>query len=297
MKKLFGLGAFVALAFTVGLIAAPAASATPVPTHVGHAVTKVVDDPDSGDHGNWAFDTFTRTTDIYDNHNGTFTVNVVDSGSFTTLAGGPAPHSGLPLPAAKFTGTFNGSTTYRVVSKTPPVTKPLGTIHGSPGTSTWPSRFFPGNDGTEGVWSWTYELPNPCQTAPLTALGTNKWVDADTGEIGDIRGFKPSKTACPPPVTSTTTPPATTTTVAPTQTTTPATTGTKTGGVTAGSTGTGGSGTAQVVAVPVGAADTGGGGTATNNLVAQWLIAGAALVLVAAGFGLYTMSRRSSAGK
>lgn len=250
MKKTLAAGFVLAVLFGVlaVLFGSPASAATPCVAGtavVSGNTAKITNDPDSGDKGNWAVDNFTRTTDILDNCDGTFTVNIHDSGTFTTLPGGPSPRQGLPLPLAPLTGSFNGATVETVHSTSQPTSVAIPTIDGSPSTSQWFSRFFAGDEvtGTEGAYSWTYKTA--CE----------RWVDADSSNSGadvadgDITG-KVCAVKTPPPTTTVTTPPTTVVNNVPGATKT----------VT----------TVQQVKAPVGAPETGGGSTA--HLQDAWLL-------------------------
>ena len=295
MKRLFAAGFVLATILGICSLFSGTASATPVVSCVPGTVVvsgntaKITNDPDSGNHTlDWATDNFTRTTDIINNCNNSYTVNVHDTGTFTTVPGGQSPRQGLPLPLTPITGTFTGSTNYAVTSRVAPSNPSIAAIDGSPHTSAWWSRFFTNSDeshGTEQAWSWTYKT---C---------SEKWVDADSSNggadatDGDITG-KECKVVPPP---TTTIPPPTTTDVPPTTIITitqpPATTVIVNNGGTGGSVGDG-SDAAQVTSVPVGAPATGFGGAQNNDGIWLWSGIGA-LVAASVLFG-YVLFRRGT---
>lgn len=189
MKKILLVLATLAAAL---LLAAPAATAQDTEACTTYT-TEVVGRPDSGSHGNWATDTFTRTTVVCDNGDGTYTLTITDDGAFTSLPGALSPGAGVLLPAP-FTGEFTGGATVTVTSATAPHTPPT-TSPGDKSTSEWASLLFDGNNGTISNWGWTYSTP--CET----------WVNAETGNSGDVTGEECTPDTTTPP-TSTTPPPA-----------------------------------------------------------------------------------------
>jgi hypothetical protein len=97
-----------------------------VPAGTASAVTKVTGDPDSGAHGYWASDAFTRTVSVtkggaaaLGNCPGTpaggscfhYTGSLSDAGTFTTLVGANSPNAGT-LIKGQVTGTMNGGGEY-----------------------------------------------------------------------------------------------------------------------------------------------------------------------------------------
>jgi hypothetical protein len=199
------LAAFLLAVLALALPATATAATAPVcsPTAVVATFhTAVSADQDSGNHGDWAVDAFVRTTEIYNLCDGTYRVNVSDSGAFTTKAGALSPTAGLPLPSTPVVGKFAGTDTFLVTSETAPVLTAPAAVVGSPSTSTWPSRFFAGNNGVGGAWGWTY------------TTACEKWVNAASGNTGDITGkVCPTKPA--PPTSTTPAPPTTVTKPAP----------------------------------------------------------------------------------
>lgn len=138
--------------------------------------TQVANRVDSGLFGDWARDTFTRTTVATDNCNGTYTLNITDGGHFTTIGGAKSPGADTAL-APSFTGDLVGGASMKVVSSTEPHA-PTGGTDGSVSTSDWAKLMFDGEFTVEILdWSWTY-----------TYCGET-WVNAAKGNIGNVTGM------------------------------------------------------------------------------------------------------------
>lgn len=141
----------------------------------------VTNDPDSGNHGNWANDNFSRHLQIW-KQGSTYCGQITDNGTFTTT-GPNSPQAGTAL-SAGITGTFNGGAIF-TISGTPKddlgdINPPTldcsvsncvtdGTLH------LLLQNYFTGDGHSYSTWGWTYAT---CQH------GT--WTDASTGESGDI---------------------------------------------------------------------------------------------------------------
>lgn len=151
------------------------------------STVKVSNDPDSGNHGNWATDNFTRVTTISKSGNA-WLVHVVDTGTFTTIPGGVSPESGTPLPNKSFTGSFTGYDNFTVDGKDAPTCDKVPTsINGAPNTSGWPLRFFcniTANCVHQGSWGWTYLIN--CASLKLEGDTLIRWVNSSDGDTGDI---------------------------------------------------------------------------------------------------------------
>lgn len=188
-----------AVAAMVG-VGVTAASATTVATATCPApvsfTTHVVNRPDSSAHGDWAKDTFTRTTTVTCVVPGTYKVTLADSGSFTPLPGALSPTAGLPIQNLPFTGTFVGGTSFVVESAGSPV-NPTAGASGKYSSSEWAKLVFPNGKAEQGAFGWTY---SHCGET---------WVNASAGNHGDITGKK----CHVPPTKATPTSPAPTTTV------------------------------------------------------------------------------------
>ncbi|MDX6295084.1 MAG: hypothetical protein QOH50_4159 [Kribbellaceae bacterium] len=165
------------------------------------ALTSLTNRPDSGNNGDWAKDTLTRTVAITkqsavpaSNCGPTattcwfYTGSLIDSGTFTTIDSAKSPGS---KPAAAINGSVQGSVSggtkleFYASSETPNPSLVQGTVDGGAyPTSTWAKQFFPANvtvtDAKLLDWSWTYTA-----TAPKTC---EKWVNALAGNTGDITG-------------------------------------------------------------------------------------------------------------
>ena len=154
----------------------------------------ISNDPDSGFHGDWAIDNFTRHIQIWaegDHYCG----QADDNGTFTTFGGatGVSPQSGAPLHEV-VTGTMVGGT-HGVLTGTLGDANNWGTSGTAPAqdcnsvdcsmTSLWVNNYFPGGNyayspspaDSTGNWSWTY-------TAQQCGYGT--WTNANAGSSGDI---------------------------------------------------------------------------------------------------------------
>lgn len=306
MKKIIAASAVLAAFLGIFLGVTQAANAVPLTCVDGTVLVTgntatVSNDPDSGNHGDWAVDNFTRTTDVkvLNCLNQTYQVIVRDSGTFTTKPDGPSPRQNLPLPSTSFTGTFTGGTTYTVTSSQPPYSPIIAPISGSPDTADWWTRFFHStspkvtpdsvSDGwvlkgsEDAFFSWTYKTA--CE----------RWIDSNTDgdgankSAGDITG-KICKVKTPPPTTTTSALPTTTTTAPPATTTGSSLAGSIGGTVTPTTT------IQQVATVPVGAPETGGGATA--GIQEEWLLfLAGALLLAGGGVVLYTLRRRPQTQK
>jgi hypothetical protein len=229
---LTGAGAIVAL----GLTAASAATARPaVKSYTVTAVTKLSDRPDSGVHGNWADDTFTRTAHLTlvsqvassycagkTSHCYHWTGSVSDAGSFATIPGDVSPGNGDlngGSPAAIGTvvkGSMSGSYKYDFyaswktakASLVPTSENDQGNVPGGRSTTgAWVEQFFgttaqfftggaASNElGTTG--SWTYGAAFGADSAcPAVA---SQWTDAspDWGtNAGDGNILAPSAADC-----------------------------------------------------------------------------------------------------
>lgn len=200
--------ALAALALSGGVaLASTSAQATGTSVAVGcTATTQVSNDLDSGNHGDWATDNFTRVTKVSKAAGG-WKVTITDTGTFTTKPGGPAPETGTPLPNKAFTGSFTGVDNFLVhTTDLPDCSNVPATINGSPHTSAWPQRVFgdiSADCWTQGSWSWTYTIG--CADLKLDGNGTVSWVNSSDGDQGNITALlllalKTHKCTCPPTV-------------------------------------------------------------------------------------------------
>jgi hypothetical protein len=196
------LAAVVTAATAAGLAAAPAFAATPASVT---AVTHVVNRPDGGNGGTWAYDTFTRTLVVTvaasqagaPEGDTAYTATVTDKGTFTAVEGSLTPSqavAGLKV-AHAVKGTIAGSISYTVTAPSTDAIASLATAtenddYAAPAaagtTANWPERVFASATGvtvTEGsAWSWTY------------ATACEKWTDSaangdgNTAADGNITG-------------------------------------------------------------------------------------------------------------
>lgn len=196
-----------------GYYTAPVAtsSVTYTPT-TATATSTLVDHPDSGNGGNWAVDSITRTASVtlkgaapVSNCGGAATTcylyegSIHDTGTFTTASSNDVSTDGLSPNAGKsINGTETGDITggsaveFYASSNAPSnlgvAAVVSGAVSGEQTTGNWVEQFFPAGT-TFGAgpnllnWNWTYSTSNTCET----------WVDAYNGETGDITGVN----ACP----------------------------------------------------------------------------------------------------
>jgi hypothetical protein len=165
--------AVIAGALSLAAVSTAGATTRPaVKSYTSTATTAVSNRPDSGDHGDWARDTFTRTAKVTlvsevalsycggstgTGHCYDWTGSVSDSGSFTTIPGGVSPGNGSlngGLPPAISTavkGTMAGTYRYAFYSSWKTASAALVATHendagNTPGgrstTGAWPEQFF-----------------------------------------------------------------------------------------------------------------------------------------------------------
>lgn len=167
------------------------------------ATTSVTDRNDSGHHGDWAKDSFTRTVSVTRQHASTaakcgggatqcwfYTASLADSGTFTTIDGANSPQDGTAI-AGTVMGTFNGGSRieFYANSDSPNPSIVPATVTGNAlATSDWVKEFFAADTVFSSVnllnWAWTYTAPNTCE----------QWINAVAGDSGDITGVN----ACAP---------------------------------------------------------------------------------------------------
>jgi hypothetical protein len=161
------------------------------------AVTALTARPDSGNTADWALDTLTRTATLTRQsgvpasncgpaavHCWFYTGTVADRGTFTTDSGAVSPNAGVAI-SGVVTGTVKGMDHFEFYANSPRPNPSLvpATVAGSADpTSGWMAMFFPSTaivtTANQLAWSWTYVAPSTCET----------WVDAASGETGDITG-------------------------------------------------------------------------------------------------------------
>jgi hypothetical protein len=174
-------------------VAPAAATGGPVTTT---GTTTVSGREDSGDHGNWATDSFGRTLSVtrhaaapVSNCGVTsgncwfYTATISDSGSFVTDDGALSPSAGTAVHGT-VAGQFNGGEAVEFYASTDTAVQPPATVSGnSPTTTDWVKQAFAtgthfSSVTTKDGWSWTYTAPATCE----------QWVDASAGQTGDITG-------------------------------------------------------------------------------------------------------------
>jgi hypothetical protein len=199
--RLAALAAVAAVAALVGVGVSTASATTPEKTHWEFVslLPSQVDDSHSGD---WAKDKLTRTTIVDKVGPTTFTMKLIDEGTFDTSAFGINPGDGTPLHRT-VTGSVTGGATITVQSTSEP--KQPSTAGGNTKSSNWAKLVFTGFTGQNSYpWSWTYSTK--CE----------HYTQAAAGESGSITGklcHVPPTTTPKPPVTTTVTSPVPTTKV------------------------------------------------------------------------------------
>lgn len=147
----------------------------------------ITNDVDSGNHGNWAIDNYSRHIQVWQDGT-TYCAKVDYNGTFNAPAGVLSPENGAPITQA-ITGTMIGGYTGSIVGikKDSPNIPTSVDYQGSISTGAIPvswlaATFDSGyvftylNNGND--WSWTY-----------TTTGNNPhstWINAGTGSHGDI---------------------------------------------------------------------------------------------------------------
>jgi hypothetical protein len=148
---------------------------------------KIVGDVDSGLSGYWAFDTYNRSIQVWDQHNGTYCAVVRYSGKFDAVAGQTSPGDNAASLTGNEDGTFEGGYIATITGTL--LGTPLWRTRGNVGTFdyqcslsgvclnrvSWLDQYFNSvDDFSYGWWGWIYH-------------GThNSWVNSSTGNAGDV---------------------------------------------------------------------------------------------------------------
>jgi hypothetical protein len=204
------------LALGLAASAASAATHAAVKSYTSTAVTRVSDRPDSGVHGNWADDGFTRTASVTllsevalsycGGTTGTgdcyhWSGQITDNGTFTTLAGATSPGNGdlnggsAPTMGEAVTGTMSGTYSYDFYSSWKSAAKALvattendqgSTPGGRFTTDAWPeqffgtgAQFFVSNTASSSLGTtgrWAYTAP--LGSDPACPRLSSSWVDS-----------------------------------------------------------------------------------------------------------------------
>jgi len=204
MKRLlFVIGTMIAVglmgstsAFASG---GPAMDLSPLHCGAGPRVVNVtqhiVNDADSGLAGYWAFDAYTRHIQVWQTAPGTFCAIVSYDGTFSTVAGHSPQNTGTV--AAGVHGNFRGGYVANFSATFAPSRHTSGslgtfnyacvlsadhTVATCPGYQDWTTFFFSTAIAfNEDPWGWIY-----------TTEANGTWVNASTGNHGDITGVPPS---------------------------------------------------------------------------------------------------------
>jgi len=184
-----------ASALMLGAMAVPAFAAPSVHTNFGQQLNagqcdtsgkpvvnvtyKVVNDVDSGLFGNWATDNYNKKIQVWDQGEGSFCAIVKYQGQFVTT--GPlSPQNGVAL-SAGVKGAFEGGYQANFDGTFTPTSKTngnLGTYDFNTGLFDWVGAYFTGNTTfDQPYWAWNYHAGN-----------NGSWVNASTGNLGDITG-------------------------------------------------------------------------------------------------------------
>lgn len=206
--EFFGSGSTQLVVDLEGYFTTPTVSMTSAYTPTSATATSsVLDHPDSGNGGNWAVDSITRTasvtlkgvTSVSNCGSGATTCylyegTIADTGSFTTASSGDvttdskSPNAGTTINGTETGSLTGGSAVEFYASSNAPTASTVpavvsGVVSGERTTTNWVEQFFPAGT-TFGTgpsllnWDWTYSTANTCET----------WVDALSGETGDITG-------------------------------------------------------------------------------------------------------------
>lgn len=213
MIRFLRAAAVAAPALAAVALAIPAASASTGTSASVAASTTFVNRSDSGNHGTWATDTFTRTATVTPDglvvspscgslgaQCYKFTGSVSDSGTFVTVPGAAnSPQAGVAVKAGH--GTLAGgwpAFTFYASSSTVASSGVPAHVNGNGGVSTsnWLTQFF--QAGTHfvpaspiGGWSWTYKAAGTCEQWVDSAANGDGAKPAD----GDITGVSQCKPA------------------------------------------------------------------------------------------------------
>ena len=151
---------------------------------------KIVNDADSGQAGNyWGVDTFNRHIQVFKQTDGSYCANVDYDGKFVGQAGQTSPGATGTLTGSE-SGTIKGgySAVINGILKTSPELPVKGSIGTTdyqcdmtgncPGAFNWVEKYFNTSSTNYAFsyawWGWTYRS------------GTHTWVNASTGNSGDI---------------------------------------------------------------------------------------------------------------
>lgn len=205
-----------AAALAAGLVLPAAASASTGATV--SVTTSITSRDDSGNNGNWAVDTITRTASVTSDglqvgntDCGTlspcyaYTGFLSDSGTFAGVSGDFSPQAGVAEDAPNVAGPMSGGAedgtgtfTFYANSAAPSATGVPADLSGdADSTSTWMALFFPAGtlfSSSDGIypatadllpaWSWSYSDPKTCENWTDAASNGDGSLPAD----GDITG-------------------------------------------------------------------------------------------------------------
>jgi hypothetical protein len=154
--------------------------------------------PDSGNHGNWANDDFTRFATVsFVSVDPTltdcgaaaktcyiYTGRIRDTGTFTVISGAKSPQAGVTITGTP-SGPFEGGSDVKFFSSSNTASAagvPANVTGAGPvSTTNWVEQFFPsgttfGTGPTLTDWGWAYSAPATCEN----------WVDALSNSSGSL---------------------------------------------------------------------------------------------------------------
>ncbi len=140
---------------------------------------KVVNNVDSGFHGDWAIDNYNKSIKVWNQGEKKYCGIVKYEGQFVTT-GLLSPQNGNYL-GAGIKGTFEGGYQANFNGTFTPTIKTNGNlplVDYLIGGFDWVSKYFTGNtEFIQSYWAWNYHAGN-----------NGSWVNASTGSFGDILG-------------------------------------------------------------------------------------------------------------
>ncbi|HEV2582057.1 MAG TPA: hypothetical protein VGT44_14470 [Ktedonobacteraceae bacterium] len=177
---------------------------------------KVVNDGDSGQAGNyWAYDTFSRTIQVWNVGSDSYCALVNYAGTFAAVAGQKSPGtvgSNGGILTGDEVGTIKGGYHMLITASldvSAPATWPLvGKVNGGnavdyqcviavngsencPGFVDWTAQYFStGGSYNEDLWGWTY-VGKDAPTAPDAGTADGVWHNFYSGNSGDILDVDP----------------------------------------------------------------------------------------------------------
>ena len=161
--------------------APPAPGTVKAVTHASHhpdTTNCITSDPGTGGGPIWAHDNLSRQITATPNSDGTWTVTVVDNGSFAAFSQPNNSDCATAYPI-NVNGSVRGTITYTVTSLlTPSAANLPAQIDGATSTSDTVLRLFNDPSATLGGGDYTYTYRS----------GTNTYTQDTAGQLGNITG-------------------------------------------------------------------------------------------------------------